>query len=663
MQKKSIIVVLCSLAAIMVAALVLVFSLNPLVSAMSKTPDTLVLTEADFKIKDHVLLGLKEGTAKYIDSLYRNAYYGCGELDILRVPTEIQVQIPEGVTAIEGWSNGSGGFLSRYYYNYDYDYDGDGTVDDWGTNNDYSAYFIHDSVKMSFSFPSTLKTIGDNAFYDCYNLKSLTLPDGVTSIGDNAFYSCYNLKSITLPDSVTSIGDYAFSYCYDLKSITLPASVTEIGQYLFAGCNNNNIEIKAENPALYENPNLKPYMVGVLDQREHFTFDENGVLVGLSTSGQNIANEYGRIEVVMPDDVTVVGAGESWRGIFSGRYDKIIAIDLPDNLQTIQRYAFYNCYNLTSIDIPDGVTSIGDRAFYSCSNLKSITLPASVTEIGQDAFNSCGIIEVKVENPALLSSPELQRFFPVVVDQSEYFAIDVNGAMIGLSSEGTDLVRNARDKGQNVTIKIPAGVTAVGRDDHQPMFQNWVEKEAIKALILPDSLRTIKDGAFSDCYYLTNIDIPEGVTAIGNGAFSGCTRLETITVPASVVEVGEFAFGTAGTFTNDNGEYTKIIVGSSELYHNSNMAIYQDIMVKGYDAAEDPTEPDEQNQQPTPVDPIDANPVQNPDQNEVSQVEQTVIANRANHGAVVAGVAGGSAAGVLVTCGIFGLVLIARRRR
>ena len=49
----------------------------------------------------------------------------------------------------------------------------------------------------------------------------------VTTIGENAFYHCYDLTSVSMP-SVTTIGDEAFSNCYDLTSVSMP-SVTTIG--------------------------------------------------------------------------------------------------------------------------------------------------------------------------------------------------------------------------------------------------------------------------------------------------------------------------------------------------------------------------------------------------------------------------------------------------
>ena len=83
---------------------------------------------------------------------------------------------------------------------------------------------------------SSVTSIGDGAFSNCYSLSSAVIPDGVTSIGGSAFSKCYSLSSAVIPDGVTSIGDGAFSYCYSLSSAVIPDSVTSIGGRAFSNC-------------------------------------------------------------------------------------------------------------------------------------------------------------------------------------------------------------------------------------------------------------------------------------------------------------------------------------------------------------------------------------------------------------------------------------------
>lgn len=83
---------------------------------------------------------------------------------------------------------------------------------------------------------SNLTSVGDFAFENCSQLRSVIMPNSVTTIGGNAFYRCTHLTSMTIPSSVTSIGSYAFQYCSSLTSITIPDSVTSIENNVFENC-------------------------------------------------------------------------------------------------------------------------------------------------------------------------------------------------------------------------------------------------------------------------------------------------------------------------------------------------------------------------------------------------------------------------------------------
>jgi BspA type Leucine rich repeat region (6 copies) len=81
----------------------------------------------------------------------------------------------------------------------------------------------------------TVTAIGDDAFGED-NITSVLIPSTVSSIGPEAFVDCVDLGSATIPDSVTTIGAQAFEGTA-ISSITIPPSVGSIGANAFDGCN------------------------------------------------------------------------------------------------------------------------------------------------------------------------------------------------------------------------------------------------------------------------------------------------------------------------------------------------------------------------------------------------------------------------------------------
>ena len=132
--------------------------------------------------------------------------------------------VKELVTANAKNSLGSGG-KSKYTYI-------PSSVTSIGNQAFYNCYSL-----QSIIIPSNVTSIEQQAFYNCSSLQSITIPSSVTSIGGYAFYNCFSLQSITIPENVTSIGNNAFQSCSSLQSITIPESVTSIGNQAFNGCN------------------------------------------------------------------------------------------------------------------------------------------------------------------------------------------------------------------------------------------------------------------------------------------------------------------------------------------------------------------------------------------------------------------------------------------
>ncbi|HBJ19458.1 MAG TPA: hypothetical protein DDY70_06980, partial [Clostridiales bacterium] len=262
--------------------------------------------------------------------------------------------------------------------------------------------------------------INSYAFYGCVFLVSITISDGVTVIGNNAFEDCVNLRTVTFTEDskCESIGEKAFFYCSFLMSITIPQNVTSIGDSAFAGCerlveviNRSSLNITAGSVD-YGNVGYYAKHISTSKEKTCLTTDENGYiffedgthayLVGYigsetslilpekSSSGKNYEinsnafyNCVSLVSITIPTGVTRIGAGA-----FNG-CKRLINVVVSDSVTSIDDYAFAWCTSLVSITIPTGVVYIGSFAFVGCSGLTSITMPTGVVYIGSYAFEGC----------------------------------------------------------------------------------------------------------------------------------------------------------------------------------------------------------------------------------------------------------------------------------
>ena len=145
------------------------------------------------------------------------------------------------------------------------------------------------------------------------------------------------------------------------------------------------------------------------------------------------------------------------------------------------------------------VTSINNYAFQGCSDLTSATIPNSVTSIGYRAFEDCsGLTSITVDSDN-----------PVYDSRNNCNAIIVTATNILLF-------------GCKNTI-IPTSVTSI---------ENYAFSgcSGLTSLTIPNSVTRIENYAFSGCSGLTSLTIPSSVTSIENYAFSGCSGLDSITV-------------------------------------------------------------------------------------------------------------------------------------
>lgn len=69
-------------------------------------------------------------------------------------------------------------------------------------------------------------------------------------------------------------------------------------------------------------------------------------------------------------------------------------------------------------------------------------------------------------------------------------------------------------------------------------------------IIIPNSVTTIEEYAFSGCTKLINISVSNTVTSIGSNAFNGCTSLKNVSIPDSVTSIGYDVLGNCTSLTN-----------------------------------------------------------------------------------------------------------------
>ena len=332
------------------------------------------------------------------------------------------------------------------------------------------------------TIPSSVKSIGDFAFYRCNTMEHLVIPEGVECIGNDVFFACSSLKSVRLPESLTEIGANVFCGCNSLTSIVIPKNVTKIGNgNIFTYCNN---------------------LTSIIVDNDNQNFDSRSNCNGIIRKSDS--------ELIATCRTTTIGNDINALGDYCFDGTTIHFIHIPEAVVEISEYAFGGCNEIDKITvapgnqkytspkgsnailskdgktlllgcrttvIPEGVEAIGDRAFFGRYSKTVLRIPENVKSIGMDAFARCNAI--------------FEAILPKSLQEIGGFA-----------------------------------------------FQNCANLSVVQ-LLAPI---TISDYTFAYCYSLSTVSLPEGLEGIGCRAFYDCKSLKHITIPSSAIKIEKNAF-------------------------------------------------------------------------------------------------------------------------
>ncbi len=346
------------------------------------------------------------GTSYSVEKIKEGAFAGCTDIISITIPKSVESILGKAFT---GCSNLETFHVSEENTKYCSD---NGVLFDKGKKT--LVAYPANKASTSYTIPESVTYIFGDAFQSSPKLQSITIADEnqYYSTEDGVLFDIQQSKkelfkypegntasTYTIPDGVTAVIKNAFFNCTNLKNITISAAMTgPIESEAFSGSTkltefkveDGNTAYSAENGVLFNADKTKLFLY---PKGKDGAYTIPGTVQSIRT--QAFQNCSGLTHVTIPASVKSDGASSSYvpglgYDAFSGCTGLTkVTFEKGSTLDGIAEGVFANCTALTEINLPESITSIGREAFENCSSLTSIIIPQNVYKIDIDAFSGC----------------------------------------------------------------------------------------------------------------------------------------------------------------------------------------------------------------------------------------------------------------------------------
>ena len=430
------------------------------------------------------------------------------------------ITIPDGVTSIGRYAFDGYKRLTSV------------TIPEGVTSIGYGA-FNYCSNLSSVTIPNSVKKIENYAFCGCESLTAIDLPESLNYIGESAFSSCSNLLSITIPGGVMSISEGAFDYCRNMTSVTISEGVKRIGNHSFGDCSSlksvmipdsmnwfNEINYKWGNYIFHENTVviLNHYIKDIEKKNvsKRLVFCKTPIQEIKSTNAKDLAVK-GFLTV---DDLSI--------------YDDSVVESYKKYLKT---KAVNYIYFILENDVDMAVKRLASLDLIDNKFVEKLMEHDLADET--KAF----LLQYRKDNKSSSNSKKsTSRKGPSVTELKKTWSFKKNEEGLTITSY--------KDVDTKIIVPEMIGkdiVTVIDNWAFSPRKSGLNEaqhkvRSSIEEVVLPNTVTSINNGAFSSCCNLVKMTIPDGVANIGGAAFEDCRQLKDVTIPDSVEAIGSSAF-------------------------------------------------------------------------------------------------------------------------